>query len=216
MMFTFPSHLYPIVDTLGDLKLSHVALAQAMLDAGVRFLQLRVKDQPARRFVEIARAVKAVTDGYHARLIINDRADVAKLIDAAGVHLGQDDLPVRAARGILGPNAIIGFSTHNVAQAEAAARADIADYIGFGPIYPTTSKERADPVQGLEGLRLVRSRVKLPIVAIGGITTATMGDVLAAGADAVAMIGEIVRADDVSVKVRALLGNGPSAAPGLR
>jgi thiamine-phosphate pyrophosphorylase len=215
-MFTFPNHLYPIVDTLGDLKLSHVALARAMLDAGVRFLQLRVKDQPTGRFVEIARAVKAVTDGYHARLIINDRADVAKLIDAAGVHLGQDDLPARAAREILGPNKLIGFSTHNVAQAEAAAREGIADYIGFGPIYPTTSKERADPVQGLKGLRSVRSRVKLPIVAIGGITTGTMLDVLATGADAVAMIGEIVRAEDVSAKVRALLGADTSPAPGIR
>lgn len=211
---TFPNRLYPIVDTLGDPKLAHVALAQAMLDAGVRFLQLRVKDQPARRFVEIARAVKAVTDGYQAQLIINDRADVAKLIDAAGVHLGQDDLPVSAAREILGPNKIIGFSTHSSAQAEAAAREGIADYIGFGPIYPTTSKERADPVQGLDGLRLVRRRVKLPVVAIGGITAGTMLDVLAAGADAVAMIGEIVHAEDVSAKVRALLRNDPSAVPG--
>jgi thiamine-phosphate pyrophosphorylase len=210
---TFPNRLYPIVDTLGDPKLAHVALAQAMLDAGVRFLQLRVKDQPARRFVEIARAVKAVTDGYQAQLIINDRADVAKLIDAAGVHLGQDDLPVSAAREILGPNKIIGFSTHSSAQAEAAAREGIADYIGFGPIYPTTSKERADPVQGLDGLRLVRRRVKLPVVAIGGITAGTMLDVLAAGADAVAMIGEIVHAEDVSAKVRALLRNDPSAVP---
>ena len=209
-MFTFLNRLYPIVDTLGDPKLSHVALAQAMLEAGVRFLQLRVKDQPALRFVEIACAVKAVTDGYHARLIINDRADIAKLIDAAGVHLGQDDLPVRAAREILGPNKIIGFSTHNIMQAEAAAREGIADYIGFGPIYPTTSKERPDPVQSLDGLRLVRSRVKLPIVAIGGITAATMLDVLAAGADAVAMIGEIVHAEDVSAKVRALLRDDPS------
>jgi thiamine-phosphate pyrophosphorylase len=213
-MFTFPRRLYPIVDTLGDPKLSHVALAQAVLDAGGCFLQLRVKDQSTGRFVDIARAVKAVTDRHHARLIINDRADVAKLIDAAGVHLGQDDLPVTAAREILGPDKIIGFSTHNVAQAEAAAREGIADYIGFGPIYPTTSKDRADPVQGLEGLRLVRRRVKLPIVAIGGITAGTMCDVLAAGADAVAMIGEIVRAEDVSAKVRALLRNDPAPASG--
>jgi thiamine-phosphate pyrophosphorylase len=148
------------------------------------------------------------------RLIINDRADVARLVDAAGVHLGQDDLPARAAREILGPNKIIGFSTHNIAQAEAAAREGIADYIGFGPIYPTTTKEHADPVQGLEGLRLVRSHVKLPIVAIGGIAAGTMRDVLAAGADAVAMIGEIVRAEDVSAKVRALLRNAPAPVAG--
>ncbi|MGD0947128.1 MAG: thiamine phosphate synthase [Candidatus Binatia bacterium] len=201
----FPHRLYPIIDTLGDPELSHVSLAQTMLDAGVRFLQLRIKDQPTRRFVEIARRVKAVTDRYHAQLIVNDRTDMAKMVDAAGVHLGQEDLPVSAAREILGPNKIIGLSTHNSAQAEAAARQGIADYIGFGPIYPTASKERTDPVQGLEGLRLIRSRVGLPIVAIGGITAQTMPDVLAAGADAVAMIGDIVRAGDVGAKIRALL-----------
>ncbi|MFI5395085.1 MAG: thiamine phosphate synthase [Candidatus Binatia bacterium] len=204
-MFSFPHRFYPIVDTLGDPKLSYVGLAQAILDAGGRLLQLRVKDQPTGRFVEIARAVKAAADRAQARLIINDRADIAKLIDAAGVHLGQEDLPVAAAREILGPTKIIGFSTHNVNQAEAASRAGKADYIGFGPIYPTTSKERPDPVQGLDRLRQIRSRVAIPIVAIGGITAKTMPEVLTAGADAVAMISEIVRADDVTAKVHALL-----------
>jgi thiamine-phosphate pyrophosphorylase len=203
--FTFPARLYPIVDTLGDPTRSHLELAQAMLDAGVPLLQLRVKDQPTGRFVEIARAVKAAADRAHAQLIINDRVDIAKLVDAAGVHLGQEDLPVVAARQILGPGTIIGFSTHNLAQAEAAAREGIADYFGFGPIYPTTSKERPDPVQGLEALRQVRRRVALPIVAIGGITAATIHDGLGAGADAVAMIGEIVRTPDVGATVRALL-----------
>ena len=112
-----------------------------MLAAGVPLLQLRVKDEPTGRFVEIARAVKALADRHRALLIINDRADIAKLVDAAGVHLGQDDLPVAAARQILGPDKIIGLSTHNLAQAEAAARDGIADYIGFGPIFPTASKD---------------------------------------------------------------------------
>jgi thiamine-phosphate pyrophosphorylase len=204
-MFSFPHRLYPIVDTLGDPRLSYVALAQAMLDAGVRLLQLRVKEQPTGRFVEIARAVKAAADRAGALLIINDRSDIAKLIDAAGVHLGQDDLPVAAAREILGPNKIIGVSTHNVAQVDAAARAGAATYIGFGPIFPTASKTRPDPVQGVEGLRQLHRRGALPIVAIGGISAQTMPAVLAAGADAVAMIGEIVRADDVRGTVRRLL-----------
>ncbi len=206
MSFSFPSRVYPIIDTLNDARLSHIKLAHAILSAGIRFLQLRMKGVPTSRFVEIARAVKALTDRHHAQLIINDRADIAKLVDAAGVHLGQDDLPVAAARQVLGPDKIIGFSTHNVAQTEAAAREGIADYIGFGPIYPTSSKERPDPVQGIEGLRKARSRVALPVVAIGGITAATMGDVLAAGADAVAMIGEVVRAQDIEAKIRELLG----------
>jgi len=164
-----------------------------------------VKREPTGCFVEIARAVKALADRSNARLIVNDRPDIARLVDAAGVHLGQEDIPVAAARAVLGPDKIIGLSTHTAAQAEAAARDDIADYIGFGPIFPTSSKARPDPVQGLDGLRAVRQRVTLPIVAIGGITAATMNDVLAAGADAVAMIGEIVRAADVSVRVRELL-----------
>jgi thiamine-phosphate pyrophosphorylase len=207
MSFSFPSRVYPIVDTLGDPRRSYVEIAQAMLAGGVRFLQLRVKGESTGSFVEIARAVKAAADGHRAQLIINDRADVAKLVDAAGVHLGQEDIPVAAARQVLGPDKIIGLSTHNLEQAEAAAREAIADYIGFGPIYPTSSKERPDPVQGIEGLRQARARVALPIVAIGGITAATMGDVLAAGADAVAMIGEIVLSSDVTATVRKLLAS---------
>jgi thiamine-phosphate pyrophosphorylase len=213
MSFSFPAHVYPIVDTLGDPRRSYVEIAQAMLAAGVRFLQLRVKGEPTGKFVEIARAVKAAADRHRAQLIINDRADVAKLVDAAGVHLGQEDVPVAAARQVLGPDKIIGFSTHNLDQAETAARAAIADYIGFGPIYPTRSKERPDPVQGIEGLRQVRARVTLPIVAIGGITGASMDAVLAAGADAVAMIGEIVRAPDVEAKLRMLLADRGHLAP---
>ncbi len=201
MPFAFPSRLYPIIDTLGDPTRSHVELAEAILQAGAPLVQLRVKDRPTGTFVEIARAVKAVADRRSARLIINDRADVAKLVDAAGVHLGQHDLPPAAARRILGSDKVIGFSTHNLAQAQAAAHEGIADYLGFGPIYPTASKDRPDPVQGLEGLRRVRSTVALPIVAIGGITAVTMDDVLAAGADAVAMIGEIVHAADVRTTV---------------
>jgi thiamine-phosphate pyrophosphorylase len=205
--FLFPAALYPIADTLGAPECSHLAVAEAMLAGGAPLLQLRVKDQPTGRFVDIARAVKVATDRCSARLIINDRADIAKLVGAAGVHLGQDDLPPAAARDILGPHTIIGLSTHNLEQAVAAARAGIADYIGFGPIFPTTSKRRPDPVQGLDGLRAVRRHVALPIVAIGGIDARTMPAVLAAGADAVAMIGEIVRATDITARVQTLLAS---------
>ncbi len=201
----FPARLYPIIDTLGDPRRSYVELAGAVLDAGVRFLQLRVKPQPTKRFVEIARAVKALTDRAHAQLIVNDRPDVAQLVDAAGVHLGQHDVPAAAARRMLGPDKLIGLSTHNLAEAEAAVAAGVADYLGFGPIFPTTSKDRPDPVQGLDGLRRVRACTPMPLVAIGGITGETMGEVLNAGADAVAMIGEISRAANVTATVRALL-----------
>ena len=160
---------------------------------------------PTRELVAVARQLRALTTRHSALLIINDRTDVAKLVDADGVHLGQDDLPPAAARAILGPDKIIGLSTHSLDQAQAAARAGIADYIGFGPIYATTTKEHPDPVQGLAALRVVRRHVHLPIVAIGGITAATMRDVRDAGADAVAMIGDIVGAADVRGKVASLL-----------
>lgn len=203
--FRFPSRIYPIIDTLGDDQRSYPDLARAILAAGAPFVQLRVKHLATGAFVAVAREVKALTDTAGAQLIINDRTDIARLVDAAGVHLGQDDLPVDAARAILGRGKIVGFSTHNLRQAEAAARTGIVDYIGFGPVFATTSKDRPDPVQGLDGLRRVRRAVALPIVAIGGITAATLPAVLDAGADAAAMIGEIVRAADVTATVRRLM-----------
>jgi thiamine-phosphate pyrophosphorylase len=203
--FTFPSRLYPIADTVGDTARSHVDIAAAMVHGGTRFLQLRVKDRSSADFVAIARAVKRITDAVNATLIVNDRADIAKLIDADGVHLGQDDLPPRAARDLLGEGKIIGLSTHTLEQADTAAVAEPVNYIAFGPIFSTTSKNQPDPVQGLDVLRAVRQRVTLPIVAIGGITAASMPAVLAAGADAVAMIGEIVNAPSVEAKLRELL-----------
>lgn len=202
--FTFPSPLYPIIDTLGDPRRSHVAIAREMLRGGMRFLQLRVKDRGAGEFVEIARSVKEIADSAGAALIVNDRADIAKLVDAAGVHLGQEDMPVHEARRLLGNDKIIGLSTHDLAQAESVSASE-ADYVGYGPIFATTSKQGAAAVQGLEALRAVRRRVRLPIVAIGGITAERMPDVLAAGADAVAMIGEIVNAPNIERKVRQLL-----------
>lgn len=206
-IFRFPSPLYPIVDTLGDTHRSHVAIAREMIHAGVRFLQLRVKDRSTVEVVDIARQVKAIADAVGAALVINDRADVARLIDAAGVHLGQLDLPPRDARAVVGKGKLIGLSTHCAEQVDVAAGSGEVDYIGFGPIFSTASKDNPDPVQGLEGLRAARRRCALPIAAIGGITAATMDSVLAAGADTVAMIGEIVRAPDIGAKVRRLLAS---------
>ena len=203
--FRFPSRLYPIIDTLGDPSRSSVALAEAMMAAGVRFLQLRVKDQPTRRFVELARVIQARAAACRASLIINDRTDIAALVGAAGVHLGQEDLLPVDARRVLGPGKIVGLSTHNLAQAAQAVAQGVVDYLGFGPIYATTSKAKPDPVQGLDGLRRVRARVALPIVAIGGIGRETTADVLAAGADAVAVIGDIVRAPDVGARIAEFL-----------
>jgi thiamine-phosphate pyrophosphorylase len=137
-------------------------------------------------------------------LIINDRADIALAVDADGVHVGQEDLPLAAARKVLGPDKLVGVSTHDPAQALAAEHGG-ADYIGFGPLFGTSTKATGYNARGLDQLREIRALVRLPIVAIGGITTERAPAALAAGADAVAMISDVVLARDVTAKVREVL-----------
>ncbi len=196
-----PSHFYAIVDPAGGHD--PVELAGAMLKAGVRIMQLRLKQVGAREFLAAARACSALCRRAGAIFIVNDRVDLAMLSDAGGVHLGQSDLPLEAARRLMGPGKIIGVSTAGVEMARAAEAAG-ADYIGFGPMYPGGLKHTAHS-QGLERLAQVRAAVKLPIVAIGGITEATMPAVLRAGADAGAIITDVVTAPDLRAKLRALL-----------
>ncbi|MDX2165640.1 MAG: thiamine phosphate synthase [Deltaproteobacteria bacterium] len=202
-MFRFESPLYPIADA--DSCADVVALAAAMLDGGARLIQLRAKAASTRELVGLGRAVRARSDAAGAQLIINDRVDVARLIGAAGVHLGQDDLPASAARAQLGPHAVIGVSTHNLAQLDAAVGEAVADYLAYGPIFETASKANPDPTQGLAALRAVRARCARPLVAIGGITLERVAEVRAAGADAVAVIAAIAGAADPAAATRALL-----------
>jgi len=196
-----PSHFYGMVDA----AFGHepVALAATMIDAGARVMQLRLKDLPARDFLAAARAIARLCRARGAVLIVNDRVDIAMLAGADGVHLGQEDLPLDAARRVAGAGMIVGISTHTIEQAHAAENGG-ADYIGFGPMYPGGLKNiRAG--QGVENLRAVRAAVKIPIVAIGGITEATVPEILAAGADAAAIITDVLAAPDVSAKVRSIL-----------
>ncbi len=189
-----------MVDTAGGHE--PVALARILLDAGAKVLQLRLKDAGSKDFLAAARTIAALCRERGAMLIVNDRADIAKLADAAGVHVGQQDLPLEAARQIVGAGKIVGVSTHSVAQARAAELG--ADYIGFGAMY-TGGLKNVRNAQGLERLREIRAAVRLPIVAIGGITQATVPEVLAAGADAAAIITDVLRANDIAAKVRAIL-----------
>ena len=163
--------------------------------AGVRVLQLRMKDAPAALMLAVLDEVR-LQRPPGALLIVNDRLDVALAGGADGVHLGQDDLPLRAARRCCPPGFLIGVSTHNEEQA-AAAQADGADYIGFGPIFATTTKHNPDPVVGVERLRAVCQRSPIPVVAIGGVTPQQVPALIAAGAHAVAIISAINRAPDV-------------------
>ena len=199
-MLQLPSRFYAMVDTAGGHD--PVELTRILLSAGARVIQLRLKKTGSRDFLAVARAFVALCQENQAISIINDRVDIAKLSGADGVHVGHEDLPLADARAIIGPAAIVGVSTHSIEQARAAA-AGGANYIGFGAIYSGGLKDVRD-AQGLERLRAVRLAVTLPIVAIGGITEATMPQVLAAGADAVAIITDVVRAPDIKAKVRAL------------
>jgi thiamine-phosphate pyrophosphorylase len=195
------SHFYAIVDSAGGHE--PVQLARTLLDGGATIMQLRLKQADSCELLATARSINEICRRRGALLIVNDRADIARLADAAGVHVGQEDLPLEAARKILGPGKIVGVSTHRVEQA-MRAEAEGADYIGFGAIYSGGLKNARNP-QGLERMREVRAAVKLPIVAIGGITEATVPEVLAAGADAAAIITDVVKAPDIVAKVRAIL-----------
>jgi thiamine-phosphate pyrophosphorylase len=181
-------------------------LGAALLDGGAGVLQLRMKGAAAGLLLACARALRPLCHGAGAPLIINDRLDVALATPADGVQLGQDDVPAAAARR-LAPELLLGVSTHDLGQARAAVEAG-ADYVGFGPVFPTRTKERSDPVVGLVGLAAVCAAVRAPVVAIGGITLAAVPAVLAAGAAAVAAIGATVGAEDVRAATAAFVAAG--------
>ncbi len=188
----------PKLYAITDARLSGLAHAEQIAQlcaGGARLIQLREKHAAPRAFCAAAEAALKIARAHGARLIINDRADIALAIRADGVHLGQDDLDPRAARRLLGPDAFIGYSTHSVAQAQAAAGLPVS-YVAIGPVFATTTKERPDPVVGLEGVARVRAALpaSVPLVAIGGITRENARAVLAAGADVVAVVGALLYA----------------------
>lgn len=197
--------IYPITDARIS-QISHAEQVTLLSDAGATFVQLREKNLPALDFYNDVKAALTVARQRDVTLIINDRADVALAAGAPGVHLGQDDLPPEAARNLLGDDAIVGFSTHNVAQAIAAAEFPV-DYIAIGPIFETGTKANPDPVVGLDGLRAVRKAIgELSLVAIGGITIENAASVIEAGADSVAVISALLSGgpSEISLRYRAL------------
>lgn len=202
--------LYVILDA-ALLPSDSIELTIRMLDAGARLFQYRNKTSSSRELLEASQSVWFAVRQYGGRFIVNDRADVAWLAGASGVHLGQDDLDVSGARMIVGTESIIGFSTHNVEQFEAAAESD-ADYLAVGPIFPTDSKANPDPVVGVDFIRRVRKLTSKPIVAIGGITLERLREVMDAGADSVAVISDILKARNPAERVRQYLEILPAAA----
>jgi thiamine-phosphate diphosphorylase len=195
MPFELPK-LYPITDRRLS-GLSHAEQVERLCEGGARLVQLREKLLPPRKFYEEVVEALKVARSFGATLMINDRVDVALAVGADGVHLGQDDMPPETARAVLGRRRVLGFSTHSVEQASAAARLPV-DYVAIGPVFDTSSKEKPDPVVGLEGVRRVRGAVgsDIKLVAIGGITAETAPSVLEAGADSVAVIGALLNTPD--------------------
>ena len=192
--------LYTILDPEQIKGRAPRAALQDLLAGGAAILQLRVKSMTPREFFDLAKSARAETRALGCKLIINDRVDVALACDADGVHLGQDDLPLSVGRKLMGDK-IVGISTHDLAQAQEAQR-NGADYIGFGPMFGTNTKNTGFSARGTDMLRQIRATVKIPIVAIGGITEKNVREVWQAGADSAAIISDILHAEDIAAKTR--------------
>lgn len=174
--------------------LSHTEQVRRFIEGGARFIQIREKGLTSRELFEDALAAVRLAANRGARVTINDRADIALATGAGGVHLGQNDLQATEARKLLGPETLIGVSTHTPDELRQALDEGVADYIAFGPIFTTTTKSDHEPVVGLETLRKIRDLAgDMPLVAIGGINERNLGETLASGADSVAMISEFFR-----------------------
>jgi len=206
MNLVFP-RLYAIIDpTL--LAISELDLAAALAGSGVELIQYRNKTASSRHYFEISRQLSSALGPRGVRLIVNDRADIALLAGAGGVHVGQEDLGVEEARAICGgfdgKDRWVGVSTHTLAQLAAADRTS-ADYIAFGPVFTTATKKNPDPVVGTDLLRQARRMTKKPLVAIGGITLERAAEVYRAGADSLAVIRDLICAPDPGARARQFL-----------
>lgn len=179
------------------------ASAESALRGGTTVIQLREKDCSSREFYELGLRVKKITDAYHAPLIINDRVDIALAVGAAGVHVGQGDLPCKVVREIVGPDMIVGVSAATLDEA-VRAEEDGADYLGVGAMYATATKTDTRPVS-MEELLKIRAAVKIPIVVIGGINKQTLGNFKGTGVNGLAVVSAIVAQPDPEAAARELL-----------
>jgi thiamine-phosphate pyrophosphorylase len=201
-MPVFPS-LYAILDP-SLLTMSEMILAETLAESGVELIQYRNKKLSSRELFENSSRLSKRLAQPGVRFIVNDRPDIALLAGAGGVHVGQDDLGVEEARAICGPGRWVGVSTHTLQQVAAADRTS-ADYVAFGPIFPTTTKQNPDAVVGTERLRRARQITRKPLVAIGGITLERAAEVYAAGADSLAVIRDLICAANPAERARQYL-----------
>ena len=202
MSFALPK-IYPITDRLIS-GLSHAEQVEVLAAGGASLIQLREKRASPIEFYRQAIDAMSVARRLGVQIIINDRVDIAIAVKADGVHLGQDDLPPDRARRLLGESRVIGFSTHVLEQALAADAAGI-DYLAIGPVFQTSTKDNPDAVVGLKTVTEVRRLVSTPLVAIGGITLETARRVIEAGADSVAVIADLLSAEDITERTRRLI-----------
>ena len=198
--------IYPITDVRLT-KLSHAEQVEKLIEGGAEIIQLREKYASSKDFYESAKEALDIARRHNVKIIINDRVDIALALGADGVHLGQDDLPPEHARKILGEKAIIGFSTHNIKQAISAVKFPI-NYLAIGPVFATKTKENPDEIVGIEGVVKVRQAVgDFPLVAIGGINSENLRDVLNAGADSVAIISDLLsNSEKITERTKELIG----------
>jgi thiamine-phosphate pyrophosphorylase len=203
------SGLYIILDPSTYPKRPLIEVLTAAADAGASLFQYRNKTASMKDAYVEALALRQTAANAGVRFIVNDRCDLAMAVDADGVHLGQEDLPLGLARKIMGADKLIGISTHSAEQVQEAT-AGKPDYLGFGPIFKPGSKQDHDPVVGLEGLRAMRSLTSIPVFAIGGIQFDRVGAIISAGANGVAVISAILTAPDIRHAVREFLARMPS------
>ncbi len=195
--------LYIVTDSQASRGRDHMSMVKAALAGGADVIQLRDKSLSGRDLYALALDMGAMVRASRATFIINDRLDIAQAAGADGVHLGQSDLPVAAARSLAPPSFIVGASVGSVEEAVAAER-DGADYIALSPVFSTPTKDDAGPGHGLEVLSEIRAAVGIPVIAIGGVNSANVKDVVAAGADGVAVISAVLGAEDVEAAARSI------------
>ena len=195
--------LYLVTNRYQDSVESFLEKIETACRSGVTIVQLREKNLTTNQYYQLAKQVKKITDAYQVPLIIDDRLDVCLAVDAAGLHIGDDELPVSVARQVLGPDKILGVTTKTVKRALEAEEGG-ADYLGTGAIFPTTTKENA-PITLISTLKTICQRVAIPVVAIGGLTSENIDQLMGTGIAGVAVVRDLMQAEDIETKTQAFL-----------
>ena len=196
--------LYVIIDRRMIKGKSSIRVTREAITGGATAIQLREKEMESRDLCHLASSLKKVAKKKKALFIVNDRIDIAQAVDADGVHLGQEDLPIKLARKLLGGNKIIGATVRNLPQALKAQREGV-DYLSLGPIFPTRTKQGLPPPRGLKAIIRIKKKIKIPLIAIGGINKNNVASVIRTGVDGVAIVSAVIRAENVREATRELL-----------